>query len=336
MNDDERKQIQQEIKNNTKEELVLFPRYKRNLKLNNFISYLFVQRYLENEILDFKYETRFDKCSTIELASEILESISPSLKERFIKEYKNGNIIFKKHSKNGFSSTKVDNGIKCIISQNNTIVDPITCVHEFLHFLHLEKYNNNISDEDYYYFTEILGLAGDFYSIYYLAFIKKEYINDIKSYSSNIINSIMGSAQESLFVGTVIEIYEKYHSLSEESISKFLKECETFEEGTDVLELYSCIEEINYFECVRYVYALPVALQIASDLISGNKEKYKGIFEKFETMTPEEILEELELDEHLKNRTTLIECIDSIYGNNIDIYNLIEKVNDNHEKRIEE
>lgn len=322
MTDEEIKIIENEIRENTEETFLFFPRYKRDLALNNFISYLIVQMYLENEIREYDYETVFDECSTIELASEILESISSSLKKKFIKEYKAGNIIFIDNSETSYSHTYVNGTIKCKITQNKNIMDPITCVHEFLHLLHLETYNNNISEEEYYYFTEILGLVGDLYSIYYLAFIKKEYLNDIKGFSFNIINSMMGSAQESLFVGTVIDVYNKYQSLSDENISKYLKTCDTFEEDTDILELYCCLDEINYFECVRYVYGLPIALQISSDLIAGNKEKYKGIFDKFKTTTPEEILKELSLDKHLTDRATLVEYISTVYDNFTSIFDI--------------
>ena len=139
-----------------------FPKYKKYLRLNNVISDYVLDMYYKKVVpKELVYETSFTNEESISLARLILSSLSDKLAIKFDEYLKDKRISF---SNLDFSyTTNRNNRIECVIKNTNNISDPINIVHEFLHCIHLEKLED-INLEEYYYYTEIMGLIGDIYS----------------------------------------------------------------------------------------------------------------------------------------------------------------------------
>ena len=242
----------------------LYPRYSKYLSLNNKISDYILAIYYNKDISkNIEYKVTFDDYSSIQLASEILESISTDLRDKFIDCIRNKRIIF---SDDSISATYlVEDYIMSSVKRTNTISDSINLIHEFMHHIHLEKYGN-ITYEEYYYFTEVLGMFGDFYSIFYIADNKKELYSDIESYLSETICSLAGCADRTLHFGIIMEIYKSKHSLSKFAFMKYIKENDISKKFMHVLEYFKDSDHYSYHEDVRCVFAFPLAYKMAKEL----------------------------------------------------------------------
>lgn len=320
--------MNEKLKNYCKELKANYPRFFKYLHQQIDIADYFMEMYFKNNITtELNYETKFDELEQIELSKEIINSISSELLDKFNLELNKGNIIFNDDSKD-FSYTNVENNeIKCHICNCDNISGPISAVHEFFHLLHLEKYLNNISDENYYYFTEIFGLVADFYSMFYLAFIKKEYVKDVKAYFSNFFSSITQMSQMTLILGTIIDIQETKGNINKESIKSYVIENKLSEDFLDIRDFFDDYDINEYVEVSRYVFALPIAFIISVDLISNSKSylKYKTVFSDLENNNVEESMEELDLLNHLKDKKYLQSLMDTIYINFVDLMKFEEK-----------
>ena len=298
----------------------IYPKYDKYLSLNNKISSYLLEIYYNKSIpKDINYNTYFDDFSSIELASEILESLSTDLKNRFLNYIENNDIYL---SNNEMSATFIhETHVRSSVKRNNNIVDAISLIHEFMHYIHLEKYDD-ISYEDYYYFTEILGIFGDLYSIFYLINNKPELKCDVDSYLTETISSIAACADNTLPFGIIIEIYRKKHSLSKFALMKYIKENDISKKFMHVLDFYKDVEHFSYHEDVRYVFAFPIAFKISKALIEKNYKiyEYKEVFDKLPVTSPEKCLHMLNLDTFFENDEELEKVMNEMFETFINIY----------------
>lgn len=253
---------------------VCYPFYTKNLYKNIELTELLVDMYNTTYVPPMNnYITKFDRESTIELAYEVLESISPFIANRYLKEVKNGVINFGNY---GFSSTKNENNnYNIYVHDEGNIVTPMISVHEFFHLLHLEKCNYNLDDENYYCYTEALGMAADFYFIMYVVNNKKDLVDDIKEAISEYYIRIYKLAKDSLVDGLLISIYNDKNKLSKKYIKQYVEENKLNEKYKKIMSYkeYACLD---YYENIRYIYSLPQALIIAYKLY--NEEQYRNNF----------------------------------------------------------
>ena len=314
------KRVQTDIKTYCDGVFDLYPRYNKYLSLNNKISdYILEIYYNENIEKKYKYVTDFDEFESIELACEIIGSISQDLKEKFIEYINDGGVHILDDCISGtyINNTKIESSIK----KTNTIVDPITIVHEFMHYIHLEKYGD-IYYEDYYYFTEILGLVGDFYSIFYLENNKPELFDDVKAYLSESICSLASFADRTLPFGMVLDIYKNKHSLSKLAFLTYMKTNKISMKFFNVLNHYKPNEHFNYHEDVRYVFALPIAYKISKDIFTKKYKfyEYKEVFDKLPCINVEKCLNILNLDSHFENDEALKLIMGEILTDFVNLY----------------
>lgn len=314
------KKVQTDIKTYCDVISDVYPKYGKYLLLNNKIaSYLLEIYYNKSISKGINYNTYFDDFGSIELASEILESLSIDLKNRFLTYIENNDIYL---SDNEISATFIhETSVKSSVKRSNNIVDAISLIHEFMHYIHLEKYDD-ISYEEYYYFTEILGIFGDLYSIFYLINNKPKLKSDVDSYLTETISSIASCADSTLPFGIIIEIYRNKHSLSKLTIMKYIKENDISKKFMHVLDFYKDAQHFTYHEDARYVFAFPIAFKISKDLIENNSKiyEYKEVFDKLPVTSAEECLHMLNLDTFFECDEELEKIMNEILETFINIY----------------
>lgn len=310
--------MNEKIKNYCKELKEIYPRFFMYLHEQIDIADYFMEMYLKNVVSsELSYKTKFNELEQIELSKEIINSISSELLDRYNLELSKGNIIFNDNSKS-FSYTNVENNeIKCHICKSDNISSSISAVHEFFHLLHLEKYSNNIADENYYFFTEIFGLVADFYSMFYLEFIKKEYVEDIKAYFSNFFGALTQISQMTLILGTIIDINETKGNINNDSINSYVTEKKLSKDFLEIEDFLDDYDINEYDEVSRYVFALPIAFIMSTELLTDSKSylKYKNAFSDLENNNVEECMEEVGLLNHLKDKKYLQSLMDTMYIN---------------------
>jgi hypothetical protein len=148
-------------------------------------------------------------------------------------------------------------------------------LHEFFHLLHLEKCEYKMDDENYYCYTEAIGMAADIYFIMYVVNNKKELLEDIKQVISEYYVRIYKLANESLIDGLLISIYKDKNKLSKKYINQYIEENKLNDNYKYIMNRKerACLD---YYENIRYIYSLPQALVIAYNLY--NDEAYRNNF----------------------------------------------------------
>lgn len=251
-----------------------YPFYKNNLHENLELTEVLLDTYNTIYVPPMdKYITKFDKEASIELAYEVLESISPFLANRYLKYVRDGVIIF--DTNHSSSTVNEDNNYYIYVHDRGNISTPMSSLHEYFHLLHLEKCNCNFEDENYYCYTEALGMAADFYFIMYVVNNKKDLLEDIKEVISEYYIRIYNLANESLIDGLLISIYNDKNKLSKKCIKQYIDEKKLNEEYKNLMK-YKERACLDYYENIRYIYSLPQALVIAYNLY--NDEAYRNNF----------------------------------------------------------
>ena len=252
----------------------VYPFYINNLDKNIELTELLIDTYNTIYVPPMdNYITKFDKESSIELAYEVLESISPFLSNRYLKEIKDGVVKFGDYN---FSGTVDENNKYSIyVHDEGNIVTPMISLHEFFHLLHLEKCEYKMDDENYYCYTEAIGMAADIYFIMYVVNNKKELLEDIKQVISEYYVRIYKLANESLIDGLLISIYKDKNKLSKKYINQYIEENKLNDNYKYIMNRKerACLD---YYENIRYIYSLPQALVIAYNLY--NDEAYRNNF----------------------------------------------------------
>lgn len=290
----------------------LYPKYNKYLTLNNSIANYILEIYY-NDFLnkESNYQSYFDDQSSYDLAYEILNSISEELALKF-KKCIEDNII--EYSDNCSSCTYLESEkIKCRINHTHKIIDSIAMIHEFFHYIHLEKYGE-ISYEEYYYYSEILGLVGDFYSTFYLINNKQELHDDVVAYLNDDITKLAMCSDEVIPFGTLLEVYKSKHSISKLALKKYIKEHNLSKKFINVLDYYKDADHYNYHEDARYVFSFPIALIISLDLINNPTSyyRYKEVFNLLPHISAEEALHNLGLNKYLEDENELSNIMNTI------------------------
>lgn len=298
-----------------------FPRFDKYLKLCNEISSHVIDIY-DAEIVptDLEHSTYFRNIDSVSLAFEIINNISTELGMIFVEKINNKSIMLVKGED---SYTSVQNDIVYSkVEETNTFQDAIVLIHEFFHNVHLELYDNDINNEDFYFFTEIFGIFADIYSAYYLIYSRKEYIEDSKIFLSKVFNGVVGHSDVTLIKGTILDIYNEFKSLDDSSISNYVVKHNLPEAYLDILSFEKNVDNSVYHQSSIYVFAFPIAFNLAFNLlcIKDYSIKFKDMFLNINKYNPEDWLHELELDTHLDDSDVLLNIMNNIYHNLKDVY----------------
>lgn len=295
----------------------IYPKYNKYLNLNNNISDYILAIYYSNKIpKNLEYSNYFTNEQSILLAREIIGSILPDLVTKYDKYIYENRIKFEDIDYS--LTTNKDGEIESVIRISNTLEQPINILHEFMHCIHLEKFNE-LSYEEYYYYTEIMGMIGDIYSVFYLIKnnISKE---DSYVYLCDIMNKMAQNADSVLSFGKIMDVYRTKKGLSKHNISNYIKENNISPKFINIIKKYNDVKDFRYHEEARYIFAFPIAFMISLDLISGNIEKYKLAFNSLPYVKTDVLLHDLILDSHFNDEEQLDILMNNIYSDIVGLF----------------
>ena len=246
-----------------------YPFYLDNLIDNINLTMLAIKFCNELDVpKDYDYEKEFTLEESINLACEILDSISCDLKDRLLLEIENENIEFTEGS---FSYLEIKNGINIIyIKDSKNIATSLVLIHEFFHLLHLEQVNYEGENNNYYCYTETLGISGDLYSFFYLLNNKEDLIDELKTYISHFINRMIIKVNDSFVEGFLVAVYNEEKSLSRKAISNYINKYNLSSSFLDILK-NKPDARLDYYDDIRYIYSTPKAIVFSYNLY---KEEY--------------------------------------------------------------
>ncbi len=316
-----------------------YPLFIKYLDFINTVAGYIINMHLDlstgYEVLESdKYQCRIDRYATIELASKILGSISKDYQDLFFQELKRGSIKFSGFKKTITSTTKKRNRIKIKIYETHTLEDVLKLVHEMLHFIHLKNSECKIDDEDFYFYSEMYAIVGDFYGAFYLLEnnILKE---DVLTYLKDVFISIIDKADSCICNGMFLFTYNSVGNIKDELVKKYVQAKGFPSVYEDLDFVLSSMNSFTFHEDGQYLFALPFAYVISKMMLSD--DKYKDIFVNALMHTKENgsfpIIGYFGLENVLKEE-------ESLYKIMLDFYSIIEEVyakdNVNYQKKIGE
>lgn len=307
------------------------PYFEEYLELNNNIASYLLDIYDQGVLPQSgEYQQEFDKNASILLAHEIISSISPDLGTKFIELINKQQIYFISKKEQDFSCTYGLDGVSySSVNDHNNICTTICLIHEFFHNIHLTKFNCDMTNVDWFFYTEIFGLMSDLYSIFYLLNYKKELSSEVKNYLCEFFESMIACSDKCLITGTIMDIYTKKKSLSSNSIKEYIRENNLSKGYENILDLMSVEDDdYEYYKEIPYIFAFPVAFQLSANLLIEQeyRQLFVDMFDKIAETPPKEWFQKMEVFEHTTDLNVLHEVMNAYYTNMKDMYKNNSKI----------
>lgn len=297
-----------------------YPLFIKYLDFMNTVAGYIVNMHIDlsnsyDVLASHEYECRLDRYATIELTGKILGSINNDYEKLFYSELKKGNIKFSPFKRTITSTTKKKNKIRIKIYETHTIEDVLKLVHEMLHFIHLKNYDCEISDEDFYFYSEMYAVIGDFYGIFYL--LENNILtNDVNTYLKDLFIGLTAKSDTTISNGIFLFTYKSVNNIKDDLVKKYVKEKQFPEEYADLGLVLNNIKEFTFHEDSQYLFALPFSYIISKMMISD--DKYKEILvnclSKVKDNGSNSIIYELGLDKIFSNEEFLYTIITDFYS----------------------
>lgn len=257
-----------------------FPKMFKYLNLHNVYGNYFEQLLgaVEQDIpSDYEYECEIDFLACYNLCLEILSSLDSNYVTKF-KQWMNDGTINFIEDEDSFSHTTVsDNHLEINIAKNYTIEDVFGLIHEFFHGMHLEQFDNNLNNEDWYLTTECIAMTGEFYSVFY--FLKNNIMtDDTKMYLKKLLMNGYYKADNSLVDGILLEVYDNIGTFDDEEVITFLKQARLPIEYKNIIDSINEEHELNYHEGFTYTIGFPISIMLAKKMIDDSS--YINLFNK--------------------------------------------------------
>lgn len=269
------------------------PELINNINLINDEIYYLIQLYYfhEEELNAGKYEIKFDKYAVINEAKNILHNLNPQYENKFLELLHSKKIIFGKFDKSCTTNSKI------YIKQKNNIEDIFVIIHEFFHFIHLEKYNYNMENAEWYTLTEMIAIMFEFYALLNM-YNNHIYKNEIRKYILKLISGIYIRSDEIVIEATILNIYDKFKKIDDEAFNKYKKIKKI---PDDFIELINKLalkgNPFIYHENATYIFAFPLALVAATKMNMDDEylTKVLNVFDNINNYNIKEILDNLDL-----------------------------------------
>lgn len=246
---------------------------------NNYGAYIGQLENLVNDNMPeaFEYETYIDFASWMDICLDILESMGSNYRDEFIKCINDGTFSFDEDGDDYSYTTVQNNHRSCYIEKNNTIEDVFEAIHEFFHSEHLKKFDNDMQNEKWYTLTEGIAMAAEFYAIMYL-YKKGSMRKDIVMYLKKMFANLFVKANNSLFEGFLIGVYDSFGSFDKVDTMTYIKQRNFPEEFVNMIDYVNLDEDFMYHINSTYVLGFPSAFMIAKKMIDD--PYYIGLFNK--------------------------------------------------------
>ena len=309
-------EIEQLIKEYSDELYSKMPIFYQYLEVINAYAGYFgqIEGYLEAKVTDIEeYQLELDYLSIIEICNEILMSLDSKLCDKFNKRISDGTIDFKCDSITSMSI--VDKKINITINKTSTIEDVLGLIHEFFHSIHIEKYDNDMQNQEWYFFTEAIAMTGELYAILYMYKnnILKE---DLNSYLKKYISTMFAHASNTLLTGLTLEIYDDEQSLSDVAVNHFISVKQLPEGYNEITEVIQYLDDFLFHESATYTFGFPIALLIASKMLDDEEYKIRllSLLEHINEYDLDNLLTSLGIKNIIKNEDYMCDAMNYVYS----------------------
>ena len=309
-------EIEQLIKEYSDELYSKMPIFYQYLEVINTYAEYFgqIEGLLEEKVNDIEeYCVDLDYLSIIEICNEILMSLDKNLCDKFNKRITDGTIDFKHDS---ITSMGISNKrINITINKTSTIEDILGLIHEFFHSIHIEKYDNDMQNQEWYFFTEAIAMIGELYAVMYMhenSILK----DDLNKYLKKYISIMFSHANNTLLTGLTLEIYDREQSLSDDAVSHFIQFKNLPEEYNEISEVIEYLDDFVFHESATYTFGFPIALLIASKMLIDEEYKLRflSLLAHINEYDLDNLLTSLEIKNIIKNEDYICDAMNYIYN----------------------
>ena len=292
--------------------------------LFKYLNYILVQagymedirEYNQQYILDeHSYENKIDINCLLNMCIEVLDTIDPCLKDKFILYLNNGTIEFN-DDEDSISSTQNDNNnLSITIKRNYNVEDILVTIHEFFHAIHLEKYNLEFTD-DWYLITEMIAITGELYTLFYL--MDKEFCTtDLEIYLNKLMGSVFMHNYVTLENGIFIDLYDKMQAINNDSLDEYIVMNNLPESYNELLtddDESADTAEFEYHLSATYSLAFPLSILLSRRLLLDDqyKKTYMRVLNNIYMYDIPTIFDKLGITEYLNNDDKLFELMNFI------------------------
>lgn len=220
------------------------------------------------------YETDFDALSSIEIAKQLVGQIDNSLVSELDRCIQNGTIDI-----NGdegiISCLTVTNGHPDItIRRTNTIEDVFSLIHEFFHYIHIKQFDNNITDQNWYFFTECFAMIGELYTIFIALQIDVLH-NDTIEYLKKYFQALSSQANDTLLTSTILGVYDQEQGISEKNFEDYIARNNLSKDFMQFAQVINDLDDFTFHDSSTYTFGFFIALKISERMIKDEKYKDK-------------------------------------------------------------
>lgn len=231
----------------------------------------YMQIYDNNEknLTYSEYNNTLDDYEVISLCNKILGTLSDKYVSMFNKYLKDGIIQFK----NGEEEITCMSDKYIIIAKTNTIEEVLCIIHELFHRIHIEMYNNNLQDPEWFFSSEMIAMLFEFYAAFYMN-RNNMYVDDIKVYFNKIFISIYEKAINVVHEALILDVYDKFKSIDSASLCEFINLKNMDEEVLDLLSLFNEQEDEIFTYHIEATYLFGFPISIMSGLLMAYNPEY--------------------------------------------------------------
>lgn len=261
-----------------------------------------------------EYKTSVDFLSLIELCNQILSTLDRGLCDKFNKRLADGTINLDSEEELSITAmTVVDHNIDINVKRTYTIEDVLGLIHEFFHSIHIEKYDNDMQNANWYFSAELIAMIGEFYAIMYLN-QNNIFKDDLIEYLKGVLNVIFAKANDTLITGLTLEIYDKEQSISDEAVQHFIRTRGLPQEYGAIIEVLEELEDFEFHDNATYIFGFPISMLIATKMLEDDSYKRKMLYllEHINEYSPKSLLTYLGVEGILSDEDYICSVINYI------------------------
>lgn len=171
--------------------------------INDEIGYFKQLYHINIDIMGiYDYQMNLKRKETLNIAKQIMNSIDLEYSKFLDECLKN-----KKLNIGNYVISCTDN-TGAFIKENNNISDVFAIIHEFMHYMHLGKYNFDMTNNDWLFLTEMISISFEFYTLFKL-YEDSKYQDDVVAYFMNLLYAICIRNFNIIHESLILNIYHE-------------------------------------------------------------------------------------------------------------------------------
>lgn len=285
-----------------------------NMSANN-INWL-GENLFKNDIELEHYNTYISSVELFDLTKNIIGSLGADYLQKFEKCLMDGTIDFYEANDDSFAYTRFNNNhFDISVDRKYNIEDVIKLVHEFFHFIHIERFEDKLKDEDCYIYAELFALVGEIYAILYL-YKNNFYQHDVCQYFKEFIRVMYYYANSTLIQGFIMHVYDICRSFDDNSLEHYFDLTGIPEDFAVLFDFLDDIDDFDFHEKATYVLGFLPAYLIAQLMINEENyiSKFKNCIVNITDYTQiEDLFAYFKIDNLINSNSELAKLSDSLY-----------------------